>query len=85
LYYRNRGARFTSSSGERVAHGQIYRPTADDLLRRAYKLVPVTAHEADIESEPVEGWSLATPPADYLLRYPDGPHADEARRLVGED
>ena len=34
------------------------------------------------EPETATEWTLKTPPAEYLERYPDGPHAETARKLV---
>lgn len=56
---------------------------------------PIDGSEADLKplvdtgaarwagGEPT--WTLATPPAEYLERYPDGPNAALARRVLGQE
>lgn len=36
--YRNRGAPWTRSDGTRIERGAVFEPTAEERLRRAYKL-----------------------------------------------
>lgn len=69
---------------ERLAPGEPIRRGAVDALRfaalvRAELAAPVTVEGEDGEPE---RWSLKTPPAEYLRRHPDGPHAALASRLI---
>jgi hypothetical protein len=59
--YRNTGAPWTRDDGTRVERGAEFCPGADELLRRAYKLVYVRACEddcPDLAAAPVAGRNL---------------------------
>lgn len=43
----------------------------------------VSKEEDKEPDEEVEEWTLATSPEAYLERYPDGPKAELARRIIG--
>lgn len=48
-------------------------------------VVEVESGENDENSAGEEEWELSISPARYLKRFPDGPKAALARRLVGEE
>lgn len=60
--------------------GEDVRPSAVDAARFA-KLLEAGLAEPVADDPP--DWPLATPPREYLDRWPSGPQADLARELLG--
>lgn len=86
--YRNIGAPFVSSTGERVAKGALYQPTPLDLRRRSQKLRPLDPNTPPPPPPPPAPplpnpeWPLVMSPELYLRLDPEGPWAAKARELL---
>lgn len=67
MYYRNEGARFTTTAGESVDTGDVFEagPRDPDVTRRRHKLTPVTGIELPPAVE-LEGIEFGSEPARKL-------------------
>lgn len=57
----------------------------EDKMRAAPENKAVHVFEADeagANADDADEWTLKSTPAEYLERYPDGPHADLARQIL---
>ena len=88
--YRNAGAPFTASTGERIARGQVFAPTPGDLARRRYKLHavagPGVAGVRTVSATAVEVPAApATPSLTFGAKFPGVDFAsDKAFELARE-
>lgn len=67
-------------------YGELFTPSGEEPSFKEKKLVEAKQQqlqrEAEKRAQQDEGWTLRVSPEDYLARYPEGKHADLARRLL---
>jgi N-acetyl-beta-hexosaminidase len=74
------GMPWRRQDGTLVPPGRTFTPTEVEV-RRMLRLNQFKRFHLHVIED--AGWPLRTSPRDYLRRYPEGKHADLARRLTG--